>query len=243
MSDDMYATPPTFELRLLGGFALTADGDPVDVSPGSQRVLAFLALHDRAIARSYVSASLWPETTDLKAAANLRSALWRLHEGGSDVISGSTHLALSDEVWVDVRELSAAARHLRQRGGTPSLDLVDRCRGELLPGCWDPWLDAERERLRLERIHLCDVLAGAALDRGEPHLAAIAALSALEFDPLCESSNEMLIRAHLASGHRVDASRAFDRYAATMRREFGVEPSRSLRELASVTRLKVAGVV
>lgn len=223
-----------YEIRLLGGFALLADDAPVTVAPGSQRVLSFLALHDRPVVRSWVASSLWPETTDERAAANLRSALWRLHEAGHRIVVGSTYLAVRDEVRVDVRDLAAAARRLRVTGELPSIDVVERTSGELLPGCWEPWVEIDRERIRLEQIHLCGVVASAALDRGDAHLAAMAALSALACDPLCEPSHHFLIRAHLASGRRIEANRAFDRYAEIVRRELGIEPSRSFAGLAAV---------
>ena len=101
---------PSYELRLLGGFALVAGGQTLLVAPGSQRVLSFLALQERPVARGWVASYLWPETTDERAAANLRSALWRLHEAGHDIVTGTAHLAVGEQVRVDVRDLSAAAR-------------------------------------------------------------------------------------------------------------------------------------
>ena len=50
----------TIELNLLGGFALTSARGAVPLPPTAQRVLAFLALGERPLARGYVSGTLWP---------------------------------------------------------------------------------------------------------------------------------------------------------------------------------------
>jgi DNA-binding SARP family transcriptional activator len=240
VGSDMDTQHPSYGLRLLGGFALLAGGQSLVVAPGSQRVLSFLALQERPVARGWVASCLWPETADERAAANLRSALWRLHECGHDIVTGTAHLAVREEVSVDVRDLSAAARRLRVSGDLPAIELVERSRGELLPGCWEPWLDFDRERLRLERIHVCTAYAEGALAGGQPHLAASAALSALECDPLCESSNALLIRAQLALGRPLHAVQAFERYAALLLAEVGVEPSDWLRQLVAGVGRRVA---
>ena len=213
-------------VHLLGGFQLSHVGSIVEMLPTSERVIAFLALHDRRLPRGYVAASLWPDTTDEKANANLRTALWRLHGDGQDVVEiANSTVSLRPEVWVDVRFIEAAARNHRLHGKLPGRELIDLIRGELLPGLWDSWLVFERERLRHELIHLFGVLGGDSLRRGDDHLAVLAALAALECDPLHEPSNALLIRAYLAGGNRIGAVRAFRRYVAMLRSELGVSPS------------------
>ena len=71
-------TMPMIQVTLLDGFALRVDGQPVAVPPSSQRLLAFLAIHERPVARGALAAALWPDTTIRRAAACLRSALYRL---------------------------------------------------------------------------------------------------------------------------------------------------------------------
>ncbi len=46
--------------------------------PGSQRLLVFLALHHRAIARIVLAGTMWPDVSDERAGIGLRSALARL---------------------------------------------------------------------------------------------------------------------------------------------------------------------
>ncbi len=60
------AAPPTslsmrIDIGVLGGFSVAIDGRPVTGLPvGSQRLLVFLALHDRTVSRAAIAAAIWP---------------------------------------------------------------------------------------------------------------------------------------------------------------------------------------
>jgi DNA-binding SARP family transcriptional activator len=221
-----------YELRLLGGFQLLKHGDDVETLPSTQRVLAFLALNDRFLPRAYVAESLWPDTTDEKAAANLRTALWRLHVCGHDIIDiVSSRIRLYPSVWIDVRFVENEARHYRATGRVPGTAVLDQVHGELLPGCWDSWLVFERERLRVELIHLYEEIGRAALTRGDEHTAVLAGLAAVACDPLRESSNALLISGYLAGANRPDAIRAFHRFETLLDAELGISPGIAVRRL------------
>ena len=72
---------PTIALRLLGAFALTSDGAPLEgfAQPRLQALVAYLALHRRTpVLRAQLAAALWPETNDEQALKNLRTLLARL---------------------------------------------------------------------------------------------------------------------------------------------------------------------
>lgn len=224
-------------VRLVGGFELRHGDVPVDVPLSSERLLGFLALSQRPLPRGYVAATLWPDTTDERAAANLRTALWRLHRPGFELLCvTSGRLSLHPDVRVDVRVLHAAADEHRRNGRLPAADVLADARGELLPGCWDGWLVYERERLRQETVGLLEAACAACLERREPHLAVLHALAAVECDPLRESANTLVLRAHLADGNRVAALLQARQYTALLRDELGVAPSRSFSdELEPVT--------
>jgi DNA-binding SARP family transcriptional activator len=219
-------------LRLFGGFELRSSGAAVDIPLSSQRLVAFLALHDRSLPRSYVAATLWPDTTDEKAAANLRTAIWRLHRPDFDVVdAGQVNIALRPDVWVDTRFVAHAAREQRTTGSLPPFEMLDGVRGELLPGHWDSWLVLERERLRQLAIRLFEQACASSLTRGDTHLAVLLALAAVEQDPLRESSNVWLIKAFLADAGRTDALRHYERYSALLRSELGASPARHVEDL------------
>src|SRR4051794_41986047 len=76
-------TAPSMPLvHVLGGLSLTWEGRRLAVPPGSRRLLAYLALHPGGVDRRMAAGVLWPEVEDGRAAGNLRSALWRLPQGG-----------------------------------------------------------------------------------------------------------------------------------------------------------------
>src|SRR4029450_1913692 len=78
------AAPAT--LVLLDGFELRCQAEPVPRAMTAQRLLAFLALHNRPLPRSHVAGTLWLDTTEEHATASLRSVLWRLRRPGHAVI-------------------------------------------------------------------------------------------------------------------------------------------------------------
>jgi SARP family transcriptional regulator, regulator of embCAB operon len=62
-------------LVLLGGFAVLRGGDYVPLPLAMQRVLGFLALRPLPVLRMHVASTLWTNTPEHKAAANLRTTL------------------------------------------------------------------------------------------------------------------------------------------------------------------------
>ena len=135
---------------------------------------AFLALQRRSLTRAFVAASLWPDTTDAKAGANLRTALWRLHRPELDVIAvNGVQLALRPDVWVDARYVEEAAGHRAPGRRRPVTRHRHGPARRTAPGCWDSWLVFERERLRQECIQLCEQACVAAIRRNDGHGAVL----------------------------------------------------------------------
>ena len=84
---------------------------------GSKRLLVFVALRRVRVERRCAAGTLWPIGGDLRAAGNLRSALWRLRRAGIDlIVADKWSLMLSDEVLVDLRIMEDWAARLI--GGT-----------------------------------------------------------------------------------------------------------------------------
>ncbi len=231
-------------LRLLGGFDLRRDDRVVEVPVAAHRLLGFLALHDRRLTRAYVADTLWPDTDEEKAHANLRTALWRLKRPGRDVLVVTAgELGLDESVAVDVRTLHQAAREHRRRGTLPDPELLLDLRGELLPGCWDAWVVFDRERLRQEAVQLFEAAARAALAREERSLALLLGLGAVECDPLRESANVLAVRVRLASGDVVGAVNHARSYARLLDEEIGVGPPSLLADLLWTYRGQKAATV
>ena len=108
----------TISVNLVHGFEVRVDGKVAKVPPSAQRLVAFVALKKRALRRNYVAGNLWLDSAESRAAANLRSALWRLQRTGVGVIeSDATHIALGEDVVVDIARFRAHGIGARRRAG------------------------------------------------------------------------------------------------------------------------------
>jgi DNA-binding SARP family transcriptional activator len=219
---------------LLGGFEVSVSGLPVRIPASAERLLAFLAFHTQPLHRHFVSGTLWPDTTDGRAAGNLRSSLWRLRRAGHPLVDiTDRRLALRKEVSVDVHELI----DLVSRGPDPASEISDRelaslaAPTELLPGWGEDWVLPERERFRQLRLHGLEALCERLVTQKRFAAAVETALAALREEPLRESGQSALIRAFLAEGNVCEAVRQFERYRGLLRAELGIEPSMELVRL------------
>src|ERR687896_289887 len=77
---------PAPVIHLVGGPYVRYGAEQRSVPEGSKKLLAFVALRRGRVERQYAAGALWPFGDDLRAAGNLRSALWRLRRAGIDVI-------------------------------------------------------------------------------------------------------------------------------------------------------------
>ena len=225
---------PRLSLSLIDAFELRYDDDVVGLPISAQRLLAFLALHDRPLLRPYVAGMLWIDANDDRAGASLRSSLWRLNRSGHRLVEAtSVQLRLSPEIDVDLRRSFALARRLID--GTATVEDLESAEsdleGEVLPDWYDDWLVFERERFRQLSLHALEALADRLVAAGLLGRALGAALAAVRGEPLRESAHRALIRVHLAEGNRSEALRQGDLCRRVLRERLGVEPSTQLDQL------------
>ena len=221
-------------LSLFGGFELTTNGTAVQLLLSAQRLLAFLALQSKPLPRVYIASVLWTDTTEPRAAANLRTVLWRLREPGLSVVeTGNDHIHLAQNVAVDVHEAEAWARCIFDS----ACDCLDVAmtdlpfRHELLPGWYDDWILIERERQRQLRLHALEALSDRLTKHGRHAAAVLAGLAAVNAEPLRESAHRVLIRAYLAEGNPTEAVRQYRFYVGLLRTELGLAPSGAIHAL------------
>jgi len=218
---------PIARLALLGGFDLKVDGAPVDVPPSAQRLISFLALHQRALLRVFVAGSLWSDASDAQANSSLRSTLWRLHDKARVVETTATHVALAPWVRTDVAESFEVNHRLAEDPVPPDPDVVlGLCEaGELLPGWYEDWLIVERERLRQRMLHMLEASCRRLTEVGRYADALEVGLAAVAVEPLRESGHAAVIQAHLAEGNLVEASRQYELLRDLLREHLGTRPS------------------
>jgi DNA-binding SARP family transcriptional activator len=219
-------------VHLFGGPFVSYGWRRVDIPEGSKRLLVFVALHRGRVERRYVAGSLWPAGDDIRAAGNLRSALWRLNGAGIGVLQADKHgLALREDVLVDLHAVGAWAARLI-KGSASHEDLATMPWGidaiDLLPGWYDDWALVERERVRQRLLHALEALSCQLARVGRCAEAVEAAMMAVTAEPLRESAQRVLIQAHLAEGNWVEGRRSFEAYRDVLHRELGVEPDPDL---------------
>jgi DNA-binding SARP family transcriptional activator len=226
-----------FMVRVLGGFTLFWEDSVLRVPRASQRLLAFLALQSRMVTRAAIAGTLWPEASESRASANLRSALARLQGTARKALAADKlELGLAEGIAVDVRDAQGLARRLLDPAVTPDraelgMATVLVLSADLLPDWYDDWVQLEAEDWRQLRLHALEALAVRLIALGRWGEAANAAGAAVRAEPLRESARAALIRAHLAEGNQSEAVREFTRYRTLLDAELGLAPTPRLHEL------------
>jgi DNA-binding SARP family transcriptional activator len=222
-------------LQLLGGFELWVDGIPIDLSAASQRLVALMAIQAKPIRRALAAGILWPEKSDARANANLRSCLWRLNEPGrrSVVVSRGLNLSLDDGVSLDVS-------HLERVGWAILHDptLADSCEAPdlfihpLLPGWYDDWVVMERERLAQLQARFLEAIVVALVSARKLTRALDHALRLVRADPFREQSQLCLLRVYAAEGSWRQFHQQLTEYEKLLREAFGCGVSSAFRSAA-----------
>lgn len=225
-----------WQVQTLGGWRLTRGGEEVCLPHREQRLVALLVLMGPR-PRSYLSGSLWPESTEDRAASNLRTTSVEVRRRAPGLLaSAADTLAVAGPVRHDLAQLREA---LRGAGGTmtPAAEASYLLGvGELLPGWYEDWVVHERERLRAERIDRMSTIVDALVAAREPVQALPLARATVQLEPMRESAHRALARIHLLRGDRVEAWQLYEDFRRRSVTEFGVAPSSYFDELVAPLR-------
>jgi DNA-binding SARP family transcriptional activator len=228
-------------IRLLGGVDVEHDGVRVPVESGRvESLLAYLLLHRHAPqSRQHLAFLLWPDTSDAQARTNLRHVLHTLRrtlpdaDTFVDVTARTLQWRAGAPCELDIEDFDSAIE--AAAGAEPSgrvqrlREAVGLYRGDLVPGSYDEWLMAERQRYRQRYMEALEQLVS--LDEGGGLRDAIAwAERLLAADPLQEQSYRILMRLHDARGDRAQALHVYYDCVSTLERELGVPPSAPTRQ-------------
>lgn len=220
---------PVLAVRLLDGFELLVGDQPVPIIPSSQRLLACLALHGGPVTRTTLAATLWPDAPERRAAACLRSALWRLVTPPHALIKGTKDtLRIGPDVEVDV---ASVRRYVTGPAATEPPVSVAALSADLLPGWTEQWVVTEREWFRQMCLRALEMLSERFRNRGDHFRAHETAVAAVRGDPLRESAHRRLIELHLADGNPAAALLQYTSYRSLLRAELGLSPSPEIRRL------------
>ena len=231
------------ELRLLGGFELLVDDRTVVLPPGGQRLIALLAVRRRPTLRTLVAGTLWLDGSDQRAAANLRSVLWRLNRQGVALVE-SDHglLQLPASTQIDLHEVTAFARHLvDDKAGTADDSAWRALASDVLPDWYDDWVTEEREHFHQLRLHALEAVATRLAAEQRYTEALDAALAAVAAEPLRESAHRAVIGVHLAEGNAAQAVLQYRRCERLFATELGIPPPAEIRDTINRVMLRRAG--
>ena len=241
------AAAPSLQMRLLGGFSLTFEGQPVTAvdAPRLQSLLAHLVLEpDVRHPRERLASLFWPESEASQSRTNLRQALHHLRRAlpeSEQCLEAEARVVrwrADAPLWLDVAEferLLARAAEARQTGVTDDEremleGAVALYAGDLVPDCYDDWVVPERHRLREMFLGAAERLTEL-LELERDYRGAIPwARQLLDEDPLNDGSCRRLMRLYALCGDRAGALRVYHGYATSLARDTGVEPGAETRE-------------
>ena len=231
-------------IRLFGELDIQA-AEPIAPleSARARSLLAYLLLHEGVPqSRQRLAFLLWPDSTESQARTNLRHLLHTLRSGGApldpflDVTPQTLCWRGDGRCWTDVAAFddalarAAAAEPAGDEEVAALRQAAGHYSGDLLDGCYDDWLLAERERYRDRYTWAVRRLAGLLAARGDHGEAGRLGRELLRMDPLREDTYRLLMRVYDGAGDRAAAVRTYHECASTLRRELGVEPSEPTRE-------------
>lgn len=242
---------PAVNVRLFGQISVACDDQAVeDLIPGKAKELfCYLLLRrQHPVARESLATVLWEDCTTEHSKQYLRKALWQLQRSMRAPAQPANSLLQVNAQWVainpavgirlDIEEFentcNAAQCPSWWRSGCPPAVLqaaLDLYRGDLMEGCYRDWCLNERERLQniylvtLERfVTYCD--ASGEYGKGLHYSERI-----LHCDRAHEVAHQHMMRLLYRAGDRAGALRQYERCAAALQEELGVQPSAGTRRL------------
>jgi predicted ATPase/DNA-binding SARP family transcriptional activator len=247
------------EVRLLGSFAVSLAGAPLDTLKGArlQALFAYLLLHRQfPQSRQHVAFLFWPDSSEAQAQSNLRNLLhslrYALPDADARIDFGSRTVQWKPDspAELDVAGFELAFAEAESQwqldGGANAEHLAAMLRraadlylGDLLPSCYDEWMLAPRERLREKIQSTLERLVSMLEKRGDLNGAILYAQRLLRQDPLLEENYRRLMSLHLANGDRAGVLNVYKQCVHIFKRELGIEPGAStlaiMRQARDVT--------
>lgn len=236
------------QIQLLGGFSIALNG--IDVLPGRRNtrtglLLAYLLLKPgKRISRQHLAYTFWPDSGDVQARTNLRGLLASLRKQAPELFAyirdDDPYLGWRSDnsQTIDVVEFEAALQRAdsfaqidREKVIGALKEAVSLYRGELLPGHYDEWVLAERQRLQTALLDALAWLIELLEESRQGREAAYYAEMLLQSDRLRETSYLLLMRQHAATGNRARALAVYSDCRRLLINELGIEPGPAIEAL------------
>jgi DNA-binding SARP family transcriptional activator len=214
--------PATCQVRVLGGFGVAVDGQPVPTHAWRSRraadVVKLLAIEpSHRLHREQVMELLWPDLAVEAAGANLRKAVHyarrALGDPGAIAVDGQVLVLWPDgSLDCDLERFDRAADAALASGDAPACAAAAATYGgDVLPDDrYEWWAEERRTKARTHYV---------ALLRAAGDWTRL-----LELDETDEEAHRAMMRRHLAAGRRREALRQFEQLREALRERVGVGP-------------------
>jgi DNA-binding SARP family transcriptional activator/pimeloyl-ACP methyl ester carboxylesterase len=217
-------------VQLFGFPRIHLGGQPIDVPlRKALALIAFLAEARAPVARDAIAAMFWPEADEPAARARLRRTLYKLRgAAGAEIVAADrSAVRLSSALTVEVDTLTFE----RACDGADFEAASRLVQGEFLAGfsldgCpeFQEWVFFRREALRSRLFQTFERLIETKAMAGRHHEVVEHATRLVALDPLSETAQRHLIKAHLLAGDRAAAERQLEACTRLLRQQLGVEP-------------------
>lgn len=219
-------------IRLLGGLS-AAQGEQVISRFSTQKtggLLAYLAFYrERSHLREALQERFWSQSSLDKARSSLSVALNALRgQFGDCLLTDRFNVRLDPDAFTTDVQHFVRAREAATRATTDTQAIAflvqaeELYTGELLPGFYDEWVLAERERLADHRLFILHRLTTLLINSGEFERALEYAHRAIRENPADEESQHLLAQVHTLSAPSISTKKG-----ATEKEKQGVRTIRS----------------
>src|SRR5512145_2317589 len=219
-------------LQFFGTFAAQQAETPcaaLQCQPALQLLLAYLALHPgTALPRTQIAFTLWPDTSEARARANLRQSLYTLRTLLNatlplNVDHQTVTLTQRSDLAVDLWSFSACLAE--KSPSTAHLQLaVELYRGDLLAGCYADWLLPFRKHYQAQYQQALERLSSHAERQGAIDDAIALTRRLLASDPYQERIVSLLMQRLLRGGDRAAALACYDQLQRLLENDLGSTP-------------------
>lgn len=234
--------PPPLVIRLFGPMEVWVENKPM--RPLRTRkglwLLALLALRSgRPVQREWLAATLWPDSVESQALANLREKLSDLRSAlGSEsyrLVSPTTQTLALDLSGADADILAFDALVLQGTSQNVAPEALQSAvalyRGPLLEGCLEEWVYQERESRLQAYLLALERLAEEAGNQNDPAAAIRWLRMAIQLDPYRESAHAALMQRLAQSGDYAAATQVYRDLRLTLHDALNLAPSAETTEL------------
>ena len=224
------------QLHMLGPPAILQGGNTLEVSRRQARALLFrLGARPEVLTRSQLCMLMWPDTAESKGRRRLTRLLTHLRQA---LPAGELVCTENENVWLDQAGIKSDTNEFIRLcadgapGNTDNLrQAVALYRGHFLSGFslsgayeFERWAVTEQRTFEQSYLNVMELLIEDLANRGSYGEAIDLARQLLTIDELSETTHRRLIELYAADGNRSAALAQFERCAAILERELGVNP-------------------